>query len=119
MIWGMKAPAWFGIMLAGLALFVWCLLAMIERIATLAEGETLSAAYGWGLIIFGAATVVSAIITLVVFSSTGRVARARDGLTDSTSVPPRSAGGHALSGSGQIPRSIGGIPQRVSGRSIK
>ena len=119
MVWGLRAPVWFGIMLAALALFAWCLLARIERSATLAEGEVISAGYIWGFVIFGAIAIAAAVLAFVAFFSDGQVVRARDALTQATSKPPRMSSGRSLAGSGLRPRGSGDTPRPSSGRKLR
>ena len=112
MLWGLRAPVWFGIGLAALALFLWCLVSMIEA-------ETTSRGYLWGLIIFGAITVIAAILALISQASSGGVTRARDALTEGKSRPPEGRRGRGFSGSSVQNLGSGEIPRPSSGRQIR
>ena len=111
MIWNIKAPVWFGLALAALALFVWCILEAVDSGA-------MSAGLIWGVVVFGAIGLAAGILALIAQSQSGGVVRARDALTKGDSIAPTGSSGRGPSGSGYVPKGVGGVPQPVSGRSI-
>ena len=111
MIWGMRAPAWFAIVLASLAVFAWCIVEMTER-------DVIPGGLIWGLVISGVIGVVAVVAALIAQSTSGGVVRARDALTSQKSKAPRSASGRDLNGGGHVPRGTGDVPQSVSGRKL-
>ena len=112
MIWGIRTGVWFGLALAGLALFLWCLVSMIEAGAS-------SAGYVWGIIVFGAVALVSGAIAIIARASSGGVHTSADVLTVGRSVPPRATSGRDLAGSGLRPMGSGALPRQSSGRVIR
>jgi len=112
MVWGLRAPIWFGLALAATLLFLWCLVSMIEAGAS-------SAGYLWGLIVFGIIAIAAGLISLLAQASNGGVATARDALYKQDSFVPKGQTGRGLAGSGLQPNGIGEIPRSSSGRAIK
>ncbi|WP_341367331.1 hypothetical protein [Yoonia sp. BS5-3] len=112
MIWGLRTAGCFALALAGLLLFLWCLLAMIEA-------ETAGGGYIWGLIIFGGVAIVAGLLALIGLMSSGGVSRARDALTDKRpSAVPRATAGRDTLGPGHRPMGSGEVPRPSAGRQI-
>lgn len=102
MVWGIRAPVWFGLTLLAVLFFIWCLLEAMEL-------ETRSAGLTWGLIIFGIIAIAAGIIAIIAQSTAGGVTRAKDALTEVKSNPLYSAGNSSDNkGGNEVPRSSPG-----------
>ena len=113
MVWGIRAPVWFGLFLISITFFIWCILAAVE------SEEAMGAGLTWGLIIFGVIAIASGIIAIVAQSMSGGVVRAREALTQRNAAPPRSAStSGTMSASGYDHKSSSEIPRSSPGRSL-
>ena len=104
----MNAPRWFGIGLAAGLFFLWCLVSSIET--------GLHGGWVWGLAISGIIGLVAFAMALIRFIGT-RSERG-DPLLRKRTANLRGGYGAALSGSGDVPRSVGEVPRKAAGRSI-
>ncbi|MEL6683522.1 MAG: hypothetical protein AAFQ09_12925 [Pseudomonadota bacterium] len=112
-LWGLDTSLWFGLCLAALLPFLWCLVSMVE-IGAVTVG------YMWGVIVFGLISLVAGVIALVAFSSTGGVVKARDRLTAPTGARvPHAGHGRGFATSGYRPSGSGDVPRGASGRALK
>ena len=67
MVWGVRASIWFGIALAALIFFAWCVVELTER-------EEVAGGFIWGIILSGAIGIFAGAVAIVAQMNAGGVA---------------------------------------------